>query len=218
MGQPSGLEDVARTEDPSDLRQPTTGGRHHPNDMAEFYRWFSSTESATECLTDVAVLQRPGLSALRALLITAPGGPRWWSGNCRRWFTLTAHTLMERTPVSNCGSPWLGTWFRPRLGLKPERQVHHGRQLRHGVAPPQKMRVAMDQDGRDKLDRMHHGVLDSDDLRRGVDQEQTRSSVLPPAAQHCWRHASDHSSCSRCPPQAPRAAEVVSRDQADPDP
>jgi len=127
-------------------------GRHYPSDLVEFNRWFDSEANAVRYLT--AVRFRNGLACPRCgVVINQPGGPRWWCGSCRRWFTLTTGTLLERTKVPL--STWLTVaWHlvQTKIGvsaLSVERMT--GVNYSTAWLLLQKMRIAMDQDGRDKL-------------------------------------------------------------------
>src|SRR5665213_1929166 len=84
--------------------RPPAAGRHYPRDLAEFNRWFTSEDAARRYLA--AVRFRSGYACPHCGVLTAEvGGPRWWCGSCRRWFTVTTGTLLERTKVP------LETWL-----------------------------------------------------------------------------------------------------------
>lgn len=127
-------------------------GRHYPRDLAEFNRWLSTEANATAYLT--AVRFRNGLACPRCgVLITKGGGPRWWCGSCRRWFTLTTRTLLERTKVP------LNTWLvvawhlvQTKIGVSAL-SVQRITGVHYSTAwlLLQKMRAAMDQDEREML-------------------------------------------------------------------
>ena len=131
---------------------PPRAGRHYPRDLAEFNRWFGTESNAMRYLT--AVRFRHGLACPRcAMMITAPGGPRWWCGSCRRWFTVTTGTLLERTKVP------LATWLvvawhlvQTKIGVSAL-SVQRITGVNYATAwlLLQKMRAAMDQGGREKL-------------------------------------------------------------------
>ncbi|MDA8384703.1 MAG: IS1595 family transposase [Actinomycetota bacterium] len=127
-------------------------GRHYPKDLAEFNRWFRTEASATKYLADVRF--RYGLACPRCgVVVTRSGGPRWWCGDCRRWFTLTTGTLLERTKVP------LATWLivawhlvQTKIGVSAlSIQRITGVNYSTAWLLLQKMRVAMNQDGREKL-------------------------------------------------------------------
>lgn len=131
---------------------PPRAGRHYPRDLAEFNRWFGTESNAMRYLT--AVRFRHGLACPRcAMMITAPGGPRWWCGSCRRWFTVTTGTLLERTKVP------MATWLvvawhlvQTKIGVSAlSIQRITGVNYATAWLLLQKMRAAMDQGGREKL-------------------------------------------------------------------
>lgn len=127
-------------------------GRHYPRDLAEFNRWFATEANAVRYVT--AVRFRHGIVCPRcATAITLPGGPRWWCGTCRRWFTATTGTLLERTKVP------LATWLlvawhlvQTKIGVSAlSIQRMTGVNYATAWLLLQKMRAAMDQGERDKL-------------------------------------------------------------------
>jgi transposase-like protein len=127
-------------------------GRHFPRDLREFARWFDTEGAASEYLA--AVRFRDGVTCPRcSIKITHPGGDRWWCGSCRRWFTVTTGTLLERTKVP------LRTWLlvawhlvQTKIGVSAL-SVEQIAGINYSTAWSllHKMRVAMDQDGRDRL-------------------------------------------------------------------
>ena len=123
------------------LKDADLGVRRHPTSgwTALSRTWPSSTGgrnrvNAMRYLT--AVRFRHGLACPRcAMMITAPGGPRWWCGSCRRWFTVTTGTLLERTKVPpDVARGCLALRADQDRGLGAQHPAHHRRQLRHGVA------------------------------------------------------------------------------------
>ncbi len=127
-------------------------GRHYPRDLAEFNRWFGTEANAVRYLT--AVRFQHGISCPRCeAAITLPGGPRWWCGICRRWFTATTGTLPERTKVP------LATWLvvawhlvQTKIGVSAlSVQRITGVDYATAWLLLHKMRAAMDQEERDKL-------------------------------------------------------------------
>ena len=127
-------------------------GRHFPRDLREFAHWFDTEGAATEYLA--AVRFRDGVTCPRcSIKITHPGGDRWWCGRCRRWFTVTTGTLLERTKVP------LRTWLLVAWHLVKTKiggsalSVEQIAGINYSTAWSllHKMRVAMDQDGRDRL-------------------------------------------------------------------
>jgi len=131
---------------------PPRAGRHYPRDLAEFNRWFGTEPNATRYLT--AVRFRHGLACPRCgMIITPPGGPRWWCGSCRRWFTVTTGTLLERTKVPF--ATWLVVaWHlvQTKIGVSAL-SVQRITGVNYATAwlLLQKMRAAMDQGEREKL-------------------------------------------------------------------
>jgi len=127
-------------------------GRHYPRDLAEFNRWFGTEANAMRYLT--AVRFRHGLACPRcSMMITLPGGPRWWCGSCRRWFTVTTGTLLERTKVPS--ATWLVVaWHlvQTKIGVSAL-SVQRITGVNYATAwlLLQKMRAAMDQGEREKL-------------------------------------------------------------------
>jgi len=127
-------------------------GRHYPRDLAEFNRWFRTESNALRYLT--AVRFRHGLACPRcSVVITQSGGPRWWCGSCRRWFTVTTGTLLERTKVPF--TTWLVVaWHlvQTKIGVSAiSVQSITGVNYATAWLLLQKMRAAMDQGERDKL-------------------------------------------------------------------
>ena len=131
---------------------PPAAGRHYPRDLAEFSRWFSSEDAARRYLT--AVRFRNGHACPHCGALTAQvGGPRWWCGSCRRWFTVTTGTLLERTKVP------LDTWLivcwylvQTKIGMSAL-SVQRLTGVNYATAwlMLQKLRAAMDQTGRERL-------------------------------------------------------------------
>lgn len=127
-------------------------GRHYPRDLAEFNRWFGTESNATRYLT--AVRFRHGRACPRCgMMITLPGGPRWWCGSCRRWFTVTTGTLLERTKVPS--ATWLVVaWYlvQTKIGVSAL-SVQRITGVNYATAwlLLQKMRAAMDQGERANL-------------------------------------------------------------------
>jgi transposase-like protein len=127
-------------------------GRHYPRDLAEFNRWFRSEASAIRYLTDVRF--RHGFACPRCGVVVArSSASRWWCKDCRRWFTLTTGTLLERTKVP------LVTWLvvawhlvQTKIGVSAL-SVQRITGVNYSTAwlLLQKMRVAMNQDDRAKL-------------------------------------------------------------------
>ncbi len=81
----------------SDLRGKPVAGIHYPRNELEFARWFTSEDDARRYL--VAVRFRDGFFCVHC---GAPNPRRrsehaWWCSACRRNFTLTTHTAMQRT-------------------------------------------------------------------------------------------------------------------------
>jgi len=127
-------------------------GRHYPKDLAEFNRWFKSESSAAKYLTDVRF--RNGFACPRCgVVVTRSGGSRWWCGDCRRWFTLTTGTLLERTKVPM--ATWLVVaWYlvQTKIGVSAlSIQRITGVNYDTAWLTLQKMRTAMNQDEREKL-------------------------------------------------------------------
>lgn len=131
---------------------PPAAGRHYPRDLAEFSRWFSSEEAARRYLA--AVRFRDGHGCPRCgVLTTQIAGPRWWCRGCRRWFTVTTGTLLERTKVPL--DTWLTVaWFvvQTKIGMSAL-SVQRLTGVNYATAwlMLQKMRGAMDQTGRERL-------------------------------------------------------------------
>ena len=127
-------------------------GRHYPRNLAEFNRWFKSEASADKYLTDVRF--RHGFACPRCgVVVGRSSASRWWCKDCRRWFTLTTGTLIERTKVPT--ATWLVVaWHlvQTKIGVSALSV-----QRITGVNYPtawlllQKMRAAMNQDERTKL-------------------------------------------------------------------
>jgi transposase-like protein len=131
---------------------PPAAGRHYPRDLAEFSRWFSSAEAARAYLA--AVRFRDGQGCPRCGVPTTQiAGPRWWCGGCRRWFTVTTGTLLERTKVPL--DTWLTVaWFvvQTKIGMSAlSVQRLSGVNYATAWLMLQKMRGAMDQRGRERL-------------------------------------------------------------------
>jgi len=131
---------------------PPHAGRHYPKDLAEFNRWFDSEAAAARYLT--AVRFRHGFACPRCgVLIARSGGPRWWCGSCRRWFTVTTGTLLERTKVPF--ATWLTVgWYlvQTKIGVSAlSIQRITGVNYATAWLLLQKMRAAMDQAGRQRL-------------------------------------------------------------------
>jgi len=127
-------------------------GRHYPRDLAEFNRWFRSEASAAKYLTDVRF--RHGFACPRCGVVVArSSASRWWCGDCRRWFTLTTGTLLERTKVP------MATWLvvawhlvQTKIGVSAlSIQRITGVNYATAWLLLQKMRAAMNQDERTKL-------------------------------------------------------------------
>ena len=127
-------------------------GRHYPRDLAEFNRWFRSEANAVRYLTDVRF--RHGFACPRCGVVVArSSGSRWWCKDCRRWFTLTTGTLLERTKVP------LATWLvvawhlvQTKIGVSAlSIQRITGVNYATAWLLLQKMRAAMNQDERTKL-------------------------------------------------------------------
>ena len=77
---------------------PPRAGGHYPKDASQLHEWCSSERGAREYLT--AVRFRDGVVYPRCHgRVAAPKGERWWCSRCRRWFTVTTGTLLERTKV-----------------------------------------------------------------------------------------------------------------------
>ncbi len=131
---------------------PPRAGREYPRDLAEFNRWFGSEANAVRYLT--AVRFRSGIACPRCgVTITQPGGPRWWCGACRRWFTVTTGTLLERTKVPVM--TWLVVaWHlvQTKIGVSAL-SVQRIAGVNYATAwlLLQKMRAAMDQGERERL-------------------------------------------------------------------
>jgi transposase-like protein len=127
-------------------------GRHYPRDLAEFNRWFRSEASAAKYLTDVRF--RHGFACPRCgVEVARSNESRWWCRDCRRWFTLTTGTLLERTKVP------LATWLvvawhlvQTKIGVSAL-SVQRITGVNYDTAwlLLQKMRAAMNQDERKKL-------------------------------------------------------------------
>jgi transposase-like protein len=131
---------------------PPQAGRHYPRDLTEFNRWFDSEADAVKYLT--AVRFRHGFACPRCGgVIAQPVGPRWWCGSCRRWFTVTTGTLLERTKVPL--ATWLiVAWYlvQTKIGVSAlSVQRITGVNYASAWLLLQKMRVAMDQAGRERL-------------------------------------------------------------------
>ncbi len=127
-------------------------GRHYPRDLAEFNRWFMSEANAVRYLTDVRF--RNGFSCPRCGVVTARStATRWWCRECRRWFTLTTGTLLERTKVPM--ATWLVVaWYlvQTKIGVSAlSVQRITGVNYAKAWLLLQKMRAAMTQDERTKL-------------------------------------------------------------------
>jgi len=127
-------------------------GRHYPRDLAEFNRWFSSESSAARYLTDVRF--RRGFACPRCgVLVARSSGPRWWCRDCRRWFTVTTGTLLERTKVPR--KTWLVVaWHdvQTKIGVSAL-SVERITGVNYSTAwlLLQKLRAAMNQDERERL-------------------------------------------------------------------
>lgn len=87
-------------------------GRHYPASFGQFNEWFSTEEQARGYLE--AVRFRRGLACGRCGVL----GPRrtrngaWWCGSCRRHFSTTSGTLMDRShlpPSQWLAAVWLMT-------------------------------------------------------------------------------------------------------------
>ncbi len=127
-------------------------GRHYPKDLAEFNRWFNSEANAARYLCDIRF--RHGFACPRCgVLVARSQGPRWWCRDCRRWFTVTTGTLLERTKVP------LDTWLivawhvvQTKIGVSAlSVQRITGVNYATSWLLLQKMRAAMNQDEREKL-------------------------------------------------------------------
>jgi len=127
-------------------------GRRYPRDLAEFNRWFRSEASAVRYLTDVRF--RHGFACPRCGVVVARSNAScWWCKDCRRWFTLTTGTLLERTKVPVV--TWLVVaWHlvQTKIGVSAL-SVERITGVNYSTAwlLLQKMRVAMNQDERTKL-------------------------------------------------------------------
>jgi transposase-like protein len=127
-------------------------GRHYPRDLAEFNRWFRSEASAIRYLTDIRF--RHGFACPRCgVVVVRSSASRWWCKDCRRWFTLTTGTLLERTKVPVV--TWLVVaWHlvQTKIGVSAL-SVQRITGVNYSTAwlLLQKMRVAMNQDDRAKL-------------------------------------------------------------------
>ena len=127
-------------------------GRHYPKDLAEFNRWFASEANAIRYLTDVRF--RYGFACPRCgVEVPRSSAKRWWCGDCRRWFTLTTGTLLERTKVPM--TAWLVVaWHvvQTKIGVSAlSVQRISGVNYSTAWLLLQKMRAAMNQDERTKL-------------------------------------------------------------------
>lgn len=129
-------------------------GRHYPRDWPEFEAWFP-TEHAARSYVE-AVRFRDGVCCYRCGRsdgVRRRPGPSWWCPSCRRSFTLTSGTLLERTRidlrlwlraawlVSQSKSGVAAVTLERALGVHASTAWH----LLH------KLRSAMDQDQRSKL-------------------------------------------------------------------
>ena len=127
-------------------------GRHYPRDLAEFNRRFRTEARAARYLTDVRF--RYGFACPRCgVEIARSSGPRWWCADCRRWFTLSTGSLLERTKVP------LNIWLVVAWHLVQTKIGVSALSVQRitGVNYPtawlllQKMRATMNQDDREKL-------------------------------------------------------------------
>jgi len=83
---------------------PPRAGDHYPQDASQLHEWFRTERAAREYLA--AVRFQDGVFCPRCQAqVGAPRGERWWCPRCRRWFTVTTGTLLERTKVP------LRTWL-----------------------------------------------------------------------------------------------------------
>lgn len=127
-------------------------GRHYPRDLRQFGSWIRSEADAAAYLS--AIRFRSGRVCPRCQAEVAElGEGRTWCGKCRRWFTVTTGTLLERTKVPL--EIWLlVAWHlvQTKVGvsaLSVQRLV--GIDYRTAWFLLHKMRLAMDQDGRERL-------------------------------------------------------------------
>jgi len=127
-------------------------GRHYPRSLDEFTSWVGTERDAAEYLK--AVRFRDGLRCPRCLTAASDRpGRRWWCGACRRWFTVTTGTVLERTKVP------LRTWLlvawqlcQTKIGVSAlSVQRMTGVHYRTAWYLLHKIRSAMDQDGRERL-------------------------------------------------------------------
>lgn len=132
---------------------PPRAGAHYPRDAAQLHGWFPTEQAAREYLT--AVRFQKGVCCPRCQApVASPNGGRWWCPRCRRWFTVTTGTLLERTKVP------LRTWLEvawylvdTKVGVSAASVAQlSGLDYRSAWGLLHKLRRAMDQSGRERLE------------------------------------------------------------------
>jgi len=134
-------------------RRPSRGGTALPEGLGRVQPMVRDRGERHEVSHSGAVPARPCVPTLHSMMITLPGGPRWWCGSCRRWFTVTTGTLLERTKVPS--ATWLVVaWHlvQTKIGVSAL-SVQRITGVNYATAwlLLQKMRAAMDQGEREKL-------------------------------------------------------------------
>lgn len=150
---------------------PPHAGVHYPRDASQLYEWFRTEHAAREYLTSVRF--QVGVSCPRCHgQVGAPKGDRWWCPPCRRWFTVTTGTLLERTKVPL--RIWLEVAWHlidTKVGVSATSVAQlTGLDYRSAWGLLHKLRRAMDQSGRERL----HGEVEFDETYVGGMEEGAR--------------------------------------------
>jgi hypothetical protein len=86
-------------------KSPVQGGSHYPRNLDELMAWFPDDRAATEySAADRGATAHRGLfcphCGVKVAETTLSERRRWWCRECRRWFSVTSGTAMERSKVS----------------------------------------------------------------------------------------------------------------------
>lgn len=147
---------------------PPRAGLHYPRDTSQFYAWFPTERAAREYLTAVRFQERVTCPRCDGQ-VGAPRGERWWCPRCRRWFTVTTGTLLQRTKVPF--RTWLEVAWQlvdTKVGVSALSIARiTGLDYRSAWGLLHKLRRAMEQSGRERL----HGEVEFDETYVGGVEE-----------------------------------------------
>lgn len=143
-------------------------GQHYPRTPPEFEKWFDDEDDARAYLTDVRF--RDGFNCPTCAAPLALGGPRgMWCQKCRRHLSVTAGTLMDSTKLPL--RTWLAAcWYvtQTKVGVSATGFADmYGLSYTSTWLLFHKVRSAMDQNGRDRLD----GNIEMDETTVGGYQQ-----------------------------------------------